>query len=254
MTTGSVFWFVVFAASGGVFVFVGLLLEQFSEKDWYNSLSDSRRCKSRKFWGEWIVIGGIVVEIGVGVFSAIDAWKNEPLNRPVRNMSALVSLKVRGSSFKEIDIKSLTHRSISWVALLNVYETNEQPSDLMPGTLVSESFSKGYFRDAPDSDRLYSMRFDPILMGSHLPTGRLAKEIAKIKRITIGTWFLPRDTEILGGNVSLLVNSEIEIYFQIPPQIVQTNGSFSIPVFFATNASRADLKQIGFSLKTFNDR
>jgi hypothetical protein len=93
MTTSSVFWVVVFAASGGVIVFVGLLMERFSEKDWHQNLSDFRRCKSISVCGEWIVMVGILIEIGVGIFSAIDVWETEPSNRPIRDMSALVSFR-----------------------------------------------------------------------------------------------------------------------------------------------------------------
>jgi hypothetical protein len=63
MTTGSMFWVVIIAGSGGVFVLVGLLMEQFSEKKWHKNIDDFRCCKSRKFWGEWFVIFGIVIEI-----------------------------------------------------------------------------------------------------------------------------------------------------------------------------------------------
>ena len=109
MTTGSIFWLVVVAASGGVFVFVGLFMERFSEKDWHKNLSDFRRSKSRMVWGEWIVIAGIVVEIGVGIFSAVDAWqtrqmaiKDDPQNQPISEISANLRIKVKATNF---DIK-----------------------------------------------------------------------------------------------------------------------------------------------------
>jgi hypothetical protein len=94
MTTGSIFWFVFFAASGGVLVLIGLLMERLSEKDPYKNLSDFRRCKSRKVWGEWWVMAGIVVEIAVGIFSAIDAWETNPLNRPIVSATAVVTLLI----------------------------------------------------------------------------------------------------------------------------------------------------------------
>jgi hypothetical protein len=246
MTTSSVFWVVVFAASGGVIVFVGLLMERFSEKEWHKNLSDFRRCKSTNVWGEWIVMVGILIEIGVGIFSAIEVWENEPANRPIRDMSALVSFRVKGGNFKEVDFKALTHGGVPWIAFLNVCETNDQPSDLMPATLFSESFSRGYVGKPIDSDRMYSMRFEPERIGSHIPTARPAKEITKIHKIIIGTWFLPDETEVLGGNISLLINSEIEMNFQIPPQKCETNSGFAgIPIIFATNTSPASLIRSG---------
>jgi hypothetical protein len=55
-------------------------MERFSEKDrhsdWFKDLDDLRRFESRKNWGEWFVIAGIVVEIFVGGWIAY----NEEIN------------------------------------------------------------------------------------------------------------------------------------------------------------------------------
>jgi hypothetical protein len=50
MTTGGIFWCVIIAGFGGVFVLAGLLMEFFSEKDLHKNVDDLRRCKSRKIW------------------------------------------------------------------------------------------------------------------------------------------------------------------------------------------------------------
>jgi len=229
MTTASIFWVIVFAASGGVLVFVGLLMERFSEKDWNKNVSDFRRCKAKKICGEWFVIAGIVVEIGVGIFSAIDAWENEPQNRPIREMSVLVSFRVKGGDFKEIDEKSVTHGRSSWVAFLMLCETNEQPSSLMPGNLVAENFSGGYLSSSPDSDRLYSLRFNLESVGPLLQKQIHVKEIDKIKKLIITTMFLPKNVEVVGGNATLVVNSEVWKYFAILPSDAPIINGINVP-------------------------
>src|SRR5258707_13796247 len=95
MTTGSIFWVVVSAISGGAFVLAGVLMERFSEKDWHKNLSDFRRCKSRNIYGEWLVIIGIGIEMVVGIFSAVNAWKNNPQNASISEISAIVDFKVK---------------------------------------------------------------------------------------------------------------------------------------------------------------
>ncbi len=229
MTTGSIFWVVVLAASGGILVFVGLLLERFSEKDWNKNVSDFRRCKSRKICGEWFVIAGIVVEIGVGILSAIDAWENEPQNRPIREMTVLVSFRVKGGDFKEIDVKSLTLGRSSWVAFLMLCETNEQPSSLMPGNLIAENFSGGYLGSSPDSDRLYSLRFNLESVGPLLQKRVPVKEINKINRVILTTMFLPKNVEVVGGNATLVVNSEVWKNFTILPSSAPTINGTNVP-------------------------
>ena len=94
MTTGSLFWPIVIAGSGGVFVLIGLLMEMFAEKPWHKNLSDFRRSKCINLCGEWLVIIGICTEIYVAADAAIKERKtetaiakNDPMNRPVENIS-----------------------------------------------------------------------------------------------------------------------------------------------------------------------
>lgn len=51
MGINSKFWFISLAASGGLLVFFGLLLEQSAEKSWFKNLKDLNRAKARKLWG-----------------------------------------------------------------------------------------------------------------------------------------------------------------------------------------------------------
>jgi hypothetical protein len=98
-------WVITLAAIGGVIVLIGLLLEKFSEKKWHKNINDFRRCESRRCWGEWFVMAGILVEIIVAAFSANDAWqtrqmaiKNDPRNATISEISATAILVVNLSN------------------------------------------------------------------------------------------------------------------------------------------------------------
>lgn len=116
--TGSVFWFVLFATIGGVFVLVGILMEVLSEKNWFKSIKHFRRCETTKKFGEWILIFGIVIEVVVAGFSAVDEWqtiqtvsKNNPLKQPVSQVSAILRIVVDAKDYdprKQISLEN-TH-------------------------------------------------------------------------------------------------------------------------------------------------
>lgn len=106
MTTESIFWLVLSAILGGTFVLIGLLMETLAEKKRFKNITSLRRWQSIKRKGEWIVIFGIVIEIGTGVFSATDAWqtrqiaaKNNPLLQPVSQVSATLLLTVDAATY-----------------------------------------------------------------------------------------------------------------------------------------------------------
>jgi hypothetical protein len=98
MPIQSVFWYVSIACLGGVFVCVGLIVEAFSEKDWFNNIKSRRRWKFSNFWfGELFVIFGIVIEVVVAYLTAREAWQSEPLNAPINSISAVLKLKISGA-------------------------------------------------------------------------------------------------------------------------------------------------------------
>jgi len=73
-------------------VFIGLLLEQFSEKKKYKNVRHFRRCKWRKFFGEWFVIVGVFIEAVTGGFLAIDDFitfiiASDSTNKPNFNLN-----------------------------------------------------------------------------------------------------------------------------------------------------------------------
>lgn len=196
---------------------VGLLMETLSERKWFNNVKTFRRCECIKKSGEWLVIGGIVVEIIVAGIFATNEWQNDPLNRPIRDIVAVVSIKVKGGDFKEIDTKLRMHGKISWISVLKMFGHDDKPINLGRDTLVSDDFSTMYLQPSMNSDRLYFMRFAGVSIDSN-PNEAPAKEIIKIDKIGIEALFLPSNVEILGGDVELIVNSDVRRTFKILPQ------------------------------------
>src|ERR1039458_849467 len=155
MTTGSIFGYVVLAVIGAFVVLCGLLMEQYSEQRLPKNIKDFRWCKIIKLCGEWFVIGGVFIEFAVGIISAIDAWQNESLNRPVSEISAFVRIRVKGTNDVEVtqqtdELSKLDH--LSAVAGLN----------LCSGLIRLPSLSGGTFLEPVDSGfpMLESDRFE----------------------------------------------------------------------------------------------
>ena len=219
MTTGSIFWLVVVAASGGVFVFVGLLMERFSEKDWHKNLSDFRRSKSRMVWGEWIVIAGIVVEIGVGIFSAVDAWqtrqmaiKDDPLNQPISEISANLHIEVKATNF---DIKNPILLEHTWLNLSGTpfsLEAKDAPHwfehldnfanhHVAYYTIVLKfeynNLPTTVWNDINNTNDLYDLMF---------PSITVADAISKITGLETYVEFIPKNTEIVKGSGRIFIN------------------------------------------------
>jgi hypothetical protein len=102
----------VCACIGGVFVFVGLLLEKVFEKKAYRNMVDFWRCKSWREKGWKILMLGIFIEIvSAAAFAVrgelemrqirINEAKNNPLNQPVADISARLVVKLKGADFNE---------------------------------------------------------------------------------------------------------------------------------------------------------
>jgi hypothetical protein len=99
----SYFWPIIFALIGGGIVVVGLVIELFAEKKWFKNLRSKRFWDSAKTWGEWIVIIGIVFEMGDAGWTAYEINENNPLNQPISTVSASVKIIVKGAKNVELD-------------------------------------------------------------------------------------------------------------------------------------------------------
>ena len=59
----SLFWAVLFAGIGGVFVVMGLVMEQVADKELFKNVAQYRCFKKIKLSGEWAVIFGVLCEV-----------------------------------------------------------------------------------------------------------------------------------------------------------------------------------------------
>src|ERR1035441_2281257 len=116
----STFWIVLIACIGGLVVLVGLWFEAFSEKKWFRDIKSFRRWQTLRVWGERLVIGGIVIEIIVAGFTAIDEWRikqiairNDPHKQPIFVFSAYACVVVRPSENRG-DLDNTNLPSFGW--------------------------------------------------------------------------------------------------------------------------------------------
>lgn len=220
MTIGSIFWFVFFACVGGIFVLIGLLMEQFSEKKWHKNINDFRGCKRRKFWGEWLVITGILVEIIVAGWSAKEELLNNPERRPLNSLQATAMLEVNVSN------------SITWVGSTNAlpYGTNAYPYGIASCDLGRFSdwkikprirlVASSYNKPIGDPNQFALDFFMPARTnssGGH-PEEISAKDAEAWDAIEIEVPYLPTNTEITGGYVAVSINGSLPNEFVIPKQ------------------------------------
>lgn len=244
------------AASGGIVVFWGLWLEKKAVKDDYASIIEYRASKQKAERGWRILMLGIAIEIIVGVvLAARDAWefkqleaaiaKNDPLKQPITDVTALVLLEVRNGDSTEIESNPFLRQGVPWTAYLTLRESNRQPIRITSGPLVADNFTKSALGGAqgPTADRAYSMRFHLEDLGLR-EREDLAERIDDVSMLTINTFFLRTNAHILGGRVRLVVNSQLQRYYNIVPQrdFHSTDTSIGITVV-ATNTTRTLLVQ-----------
>ncbi len=237
----SVSWFVwqaviaIIAMLGGVMVFLGLWLEGPPGTGETSDAEAKRLHRVREKRGWKILMLGIAVEILVaGLFAVREGWqaretglqiaKNDPLVQPIADVSAIALIKVKGGNFEEVDMKALFHGAISWSAYMTMVNSNRETTAFsLGGVLVANGFSKmfsGTNFSATGMDRMYSMRFHLEDLGM-IQGNRKARDINEVSGISICTMFLPTNVTILGGQVKLVINSEVQRTFDI-----QTNASW----------------------------
>lgn len=173
------------AGIGGLIVFVGLLLEKISARDWYRSQS------SRKWWtrigtaGWCILMIGIALEIGAAVKFAVkddiskkeirkNAEKNDPLNQPITTLTAFANLELTDLRTIVPDPRSPT---------LSIWDsstaTNGKPAVLLRGHVVSSAQSTS------GNKSLY-LSFDINYRIADTPNIGTVSELQKWNRVTLG--------------------------------------------------------------------
>ena len=249
---------------GGIAVFIGLLLEKLA--DWLDDRFLGGAYNPHKSLGlaGWCVLMiGIFIEVAVAGWSANDAWQtrqiannNNPLNRPVADISAEASIKVRGGNLNdELDFKK-HFGGISLAGIIYLCDSNRPSTNSWP-LLSSDGFSRMFFDsknptssslDLNESDRLYGIRFQKEAAWGTVGTETTkAKDINGIFMVNMDVFFLPTNSIILGGSVVLTINSEVQKVFQIPPQ-EKPSPAFPNPtafdmgiVVYATNSTPASV-------------
>ena len=103
------------AAFGAFVVLAGLLMEQYSEQKLPKNIDDFRRCKFIKLCGEWLVIGGVLAEFVVAIFSAIDERQTRQIankaatadtrNLPIESIRGYARILVRPMGGREIQLQ-----------------------------------------------------------------------------------------------------------------------------------------------------
>ena len=219
MTTVSLFWFVMFAGLGGVVVFVGLLMEKLAGKEKYKNISDFRRSKLVREMGEWMVIGGIVIEVAVAAsFAALD-WGNEPLNRPMETVSAYARILVKGDRYlrQSPKFKENSGCGLAFLIGTNVNETNilfslsAGSSEICLNNILGSIHQNQPVSNMPNDRGLGqpARRFEEV--------NSLVMSIPQFEKFD--PFHSPTNTQILGGSVTVTINSSLSWKFEIPPQI-----------------------------------
>lgn len=273
-TQAATFWIVLIACIGGVVVLVGLLFEAFAEKKRFRDINSFRRWKTLRVWGEWLVIGGIVVEIVVAGFTAIDEWRtkqiairNDPHKQPIFAFSAYACVVVRPSENRG-DLDNTNLPSFGWAenAALFPYRAinphhNDDSVSLFWGRASQMAKSGAGASDTASSRSdtviksiaLYGneklLRFD-VYFGIDVGNRTVPMENRSFYNPSLTpddleavSLTLPCRGEVVGGIIEMNIdNGLLQRSFQIPKQrtfgntasCVATNGTF-VPLDWSPN-------------------
>jgi hypothetical protein len=241
------FW----ATIGGIAVFIGLLLEKFAE--WMDDRflgGTHKPHKTLESVGWCILMLGIFVEIAVAAWSANDAWqtrqmaiKSDPLNRPISEISATVSIRMKYFTnelprWRSSAVAWLTfpgtnfHELHGFLQQFELLQSEDFATEISVNAKTHET-SKRYILHFHVND-LAESRFHDIVVhpspGVLVPAPTPKDVINRVPVVQIDAKFIPHDAEVAGGSVTLLMNGNIPRYFEILPQ-----KAFPPPIGLGTN-------------------
>lgn len=220
-------------------------MEKAGDLDSYKNIEDFKKSKATRKVGEGLVRWGVFAEIVLGFFVASwDGWQtfeNSPFNQPISDIAATSVIELKGAELKETD--AYLHESPSWYAMLFLRDSNTNSVGLNSGFLVSDGFKKMFaYSTARGNNTLYSLRFHMEDVGM-IGGNKKASDIKNVKLLIINAWFLPTNSAITWGRVTLIVNGEIQKSFTIPPQNYLSQSFQGLPgnMIFATNITAANV-------------
>jgi hypothetical protein len=224
------FW----ATIGGICVFIGLMLEKFAE--WMDDrfLGGSHKPhKTLESAGWCILMLGIFVEITVAFWSANDAWqtrqmaiKNDPLNQPIAVLTANAFLIEQGTNRTKID-PGLPLGGAVFVKLH--FRCSKRPESGSAVLICTSCVTYPMTTNSPptldNNDGIcWRLQFSSTGLehfGGVIPPKSTVRDASGWDEIEFDAPFLPPNTEIWGGNITLSVNSSANLVFEIPPQRVE---------------------------------
>ena len=194
---------------------------------------------------------GIAAEIALGFGHAlkdaleirqikITAAKNDPLNRPISDISASATILMRT---KETGLPPFGPQPDSTVGLLENGIGDRIPRTVFLGgfqTLLEESAQGFTQSDSTGSYVGYSIQFRADRLFSSSPQNGFVLAdyspitpkhiLSKIETLAFHVVFIPKDAEIVSGSAEILINGTFRKEFQIFNQKLGASGGF-----YATN-------------------
>ena len=238
------------ASIGGMVVWMGLWIEKEADDDAKKEehLSEFIRIKAKLGWRTLMI--GITIEIvtgsGLATFDIVNGAQNDPLNQPVSTISAFAQINVAGTNLFDTTTAHIGNQNRGFVSLMGlnlsgIQPTNGTRSELGFETLVSMDFFPMLSAASVPTNCLYIMHFE----SEFGPTTAIktAKEIDRVNFLRIAPLFLKTNSEILGGKVSLVINSSVKREFRIVPQNDFNNSQnpFMGVVVIATNSGPTEI-------------
>jgi hypothetical protein len=214
-------WLIAVVASlGGLAVFVGLWMEKIGDQDEYQNIDDLRKSKAKRKIGERLVRWGVFAEMLIGfVVASSDGWrayKNNPLNQPIRSIFAHTEFQVLGKVNEEkwfSDSKgTIPEAPCSWLAQFELFRKNERNAII---------FLEGEKRQAWANETCtwYDVNFNmPISVPLWNAEDKIAKQVEELDVLVITARFLPPNSEVLKGSASVTINGTIQKKYIIPSQ------------------------------------
>ncbi len=219
-------------------------MEKRFDKESYRDVVDFRACKSKRKLGWRLLMMGIAVEIVLGFGHALkDAQEirqikisqanNDPLNRPIKSITADVFLEIRGTNFLHVNGTNVIDWMQSGMGLqrpetmadFTVVATNGTLARLQCNKFVSLRIQSNDGKETVG--RMYSMGFSwPALDWAFVSiniedwvsrNGISTKQLdSKMAGAAIGVFGAMKGMKVVSGKIVFTINGSIQRPFSIP--------------------------------------